>query len=735
MNLTHQRLSTHSALLAFALSLSAAAALAAESAPTNSPPPIPSATPPLQLNPGSDFRNWIEFSYGNASVQGETAQFQKRFAVPEGTRIGIEEFHFEKDFGKKGMLELEGRGIFPYFDNHDVDLRLDVTDPDKGYLRAGYSEFRTWYNGNGGFFPTNSLWRNNPAGAWVEPREANLAIDRANTYVQLGLTIPDHPVIALEYRHVSREGEKESLAWGEVPFTNRTSTATTTTRGIAPAFWKIDEQRDIFLADVTHSVGPANFGVGVRYELGDNDNSRNMRRSATTTNDRVVTQIDALESDLFNAHAFTQVKLSDKVRFSSAYSFTRMDNNPSGSRIYGADYEPAFLTNYPGKAARDEGFIDLEGTAKLRQHVANFNLEFQPATSLFIVPSVRVEKQELDSESRDVATSVGTTSALLLGREDFETESRRGILDVSEAIEARYSGITNWVFYVRGNWMEGQGDQFERQINEETKAVTTVRNTDFNRSSEKYTVGITWYPARRLTLAAQYYYKNRKDTYDHLQDSTTNEIGSNRYPAFLRAHHFDTHDANLRLTWRPISQLTSVTRYDYTLNTIEMQGAGLKPSDSAEVTAHILSETLTWTPMPRLYLQGSASVAWDNTDTPADTWTASFTNVTTKGEVVDFKNNYWEVSALAGCVLDDRTDFRVQYTYYRASDFIDNARTSQPYGADAKEQSVTATLVRQISQNLQWTLRYGYVTSRDQTSGGHNDYNAHLAFTSIRYFF
>ena len=82
--------------------------------------------------------------------------------------------------------------------------------------------------------------------------------------------------------------------------------------------------------------------------------------------------------------------------------------------------------------------------------------------------------------------------------------------------------------------------------------------------------------------------------------------------------------------------------------------------------------------------------------------------------------------------MDDKTDLQVQYTYYNADDYINNARFSQPYGSGAVQQSVTASISRRISNNLRLTLKYGYFTYHDITSGGHNNYNANLIYGSLQ---
>jgi hypothetical protein len=302
-------------------------------------------------------------------------------------------------------------------------------------------------------------------------------------------------------------------------------------------------------------------------------------------------------------------------------------------------------------------------------------------------------------------------------------------VDVSESLELRYTGFTNWVLYARGYWVQGRGDLKETETVVASNIVDLLRDTDFDRSTQKYAVGANWYPLPRLSLAAQYYHKIRTEDYDHTQDNTPNRSG-NRYPAFLVAQDFETDDANIRVTWRPLNTLTLVTRYDFQLSTVDMQGDGLSSVESARITSHIFSESVSWTPIPRLVLQASVNYALDETDTPADEVVT--TNGVPLNVVLDTQNDYWNASATVGFVLDDKTDLQAQYSYYRADNYVDNSAFSQPFGVDAEEHGITAALIRRLSDRVRWTLKYGFFSNRDRTSGGRNDYDAHLVMTSMQ---
>jgi hypothetical protein len=408
--------------------------------------------------------------------------------------------------------------------------------------------------------------------------------------------------------------------------------------------------------------------------------------------------------------------------FTSGYSFTTLDTDLSGYRLYGTTYDPAFAQRLP----MPDTFENLLGGSELKQHVVNLNLAYQLTDSLLLIPSLRIERQDTDSESFYGAPAAPFSAM------PYQAVSDRGLLDVSERLELRYTGLTNWVFYTRGEWLQGSGDLMESWDNRGTGANVISRSTDDSRFRQTYTVGANWYPIRRLNFGAQYYHKQRSTDYDHLEDSTPNiltGIPMALYPAFLTAQDWTTDDANLRVTWRPMANLTLVGRYEFQFSTIDTQPAsvsGLRRREAAEMTSHIVGGTISWSPLQRLYLQGGVNVVWDQTDTPADEITRA---------VQKARNDYWTVNSAVGYALNDKTDLELQYLYYRADNLQDNSAYGLPYGAEAQEHGVTAGLVRRISDRMRVTLKYGFFDGEDRTAGNRNDYQAHLVHSSLHYRF
>ena len=201
------------------------------------------------------FNNWIEFSTGGLLINGSQSQFQQRHRSGK-VFGGIEDFHYTTPIATNTTLSADGRALF---DNHDYKLRLEVAREKLGYVRFSYNEFRTWYDGDGGFYP--------PTGAWYALSDDALALDRGEISFEAGLTLEKVPKITFKYTHQYREGDKSSTAWG------LTHPAVGVTRGLGPSFYDIDEHSDIFQLDATHRIRKTDLGLGLRYETGKLDDA------------------------------------------------------------------------------------------------------------------------------------------------------------------------------------------------------------------------------------------------------------------------------------------------------------------------------------------------------------------------------------------------------------------------------------------------------------------------------
>jgi hypothetical protein len=247
--------------------------------------------------------------------------------------------HYEHEIGK-GTLTIDGHAIF---DNHDYDVKFDYTLPRVGYIRGGYTEFRTWYDGNGGFFPGGNT-------LWIPPAHPEDEIDRGEAWIELGLRMPKLPEITLHYSHIFRDGRKDSTIWGD---STLTGLATNPSRKLAPAFRDIDETRDILSLEVLQNFGKTDVGLGMYYEHSEVNDRLQLERGAgqlpplvaSPGAQRFITQRDRNENDTFNGHFTVETRPTDTLWFTAAYSYTTLDSDISNcARIIGSDYDSCMAT-------------------------------------------------------------------------------------------------------------------------------------------------------------------------------------------------------------------------------------------------------------------------------------------------------------------------------------------------------------------------------------------------------
>ncbi|MEO5959636.1 MAG: hypothetical protein ABIR80_10995, partial [Opitutaceae bacterium] len=494
------------------------------------------------------------------------------------------------------------------------------------------------------------------------------------------------------------------------------------TRNLVPTFYDFDEVTQIFTFDVGNDTKEdVKWKVGARYSKTQLNNSRNSRRRPFETADRIVTTKDETKNDLFAAHGFYERKVNEKLTVSAGGLIADLDANIAGSRIYGQTYDPVFDPAYLRRQQRDEGFYNLTGNAELKQTVLNLNAVYLPKKNWLIRPSIRFENMHQETISEFMETNIGAGPAFAAIVEEVEGEQKKKWNEFSEAVEVRYTGRKDWTFSAEGAWVQGEGNVEEERILH-TGVFTIDRDNENTRTSQKYSAKANWYAKPGLTFAAQYYYKVNVNDYDAVRDNTP-PATADRYPAYITDQDFSTHDFNIRVSWRPASLLSLVTRYDFQRSRITSQEAGLAKVGSSKLTSHILSESATWSPTNRLYVTANVNVTWDQLETPAYRF------------VLNSDNNYVNGSVGGGYALAKLDDLYFDYSFFRAKNFDDNSALSLPYGVDQKQQGAYLTWVRRQSDRLIYTVKYGYVTNRDATAGGRNDFHAHVIYAKVQYNF
>ena len=654
-----------------------------------------------------------------AVVDGDEARFQERHQVRSGASGGIEDFYLRADVGNLRELVLEGRALI---DNHDYLARLLLREEDLGYVEAGYREYRHWYDASGGFFP--------PSGAYLDLFDDETAIDRSEAWVETGLRAPDLPEITLRYAHDTRDGDKRSLAWGTTRQTDGLGP-----RSIVPAYLSVDESRDRVAIDVSHRLRKTmTVGGGFRWASRRSDRNRNMAlQPGEAVGDRRITDAEDVDSDLVQIRTFTINTLrKQRVQVTTSYAYTELDSDLTGSRIYGSSWGAAFDPMFAQRRANDLGYTSLVGSSRLAEHVGTFNALWAPLRSLRIRAGTRVRNQRVDAVSTSDATNVesaGVIPFLTTTIAPLRADGDSGTLSVEETLEARYTGIRNLVLFGRADLEQRHGDITESLAEQSLGSLRLERDSVVDGFDQRYAAGLNWYPTRGVLFTAKGFIDDRSTDYSHRNDSTSNARTSpDRYSSYIEDYDLRRYGAHGAATWT-VAGVRLRGSYDYIRSEIEIAKDLLERIDAAEIRSHAFGLSASWS-LGAAYLQSAASYVLNETDTPADDLAGS------AGQLVRLvANDYVTGQFIAGVALDERTEAQGLYTFYRADNYEDNSRFSQPYGASLDEHGLSLGIRRQLTDALESSLRYGYFTSDDDEMGGFDDYDGHLIYGSVRYAF
>jgi hypothetical protein len=679
---------------------------------TNAPPPATNAPPaltPEQMFEGgaNTYTNWIDFTLGRAFVSGNRAQFQQQHQIPAGTFGGIGDFHFQTGIATNTTLTIGGHAIAA---SGDYKLDLGIQREKVGYLRLSYDQTRTWSDADGGFYPGTETYYAAPGNA--------AALDRGKLTLEAGWTPDKGPAYTLKYTHSYRDGDEGSTEWG---FAHPPGGGSPVAQGLAAALEQIHESSDSIQLDVSNHIKATDLGAGVRYETGTLNDALQVTQYPGENAQSDITGSQNTTYDLFNAHAFTATRLGAKITLTTGFSYSGADNNFTGSQIFGN----ALNAGYAPNSNNATGYYGMSGSSRMSEYVFDLNIFYKPAPHFTIVPSLRADKEDWNSAGAGLETD-GTLTPV-----PYASDSARSVEDLSERLDLAYNGMTNWVFYGRADFTEGDGslEQFGGMVPYPQIGNTNAStSTDDRRFFQKYSLGARWYPSRGVTLDAGGYYKNDHYNYDNAGAAAPLSFFT-PYQDYLVMQNFQTYDANIRLTLRPWRNVTAVSRYELQLSTVRTGPdpiVGLADVESSRMAGHVIAQDVSWIPWSRLSLQAGLNYVLSETRSPGSDAVQG---------ILAAQNNYWTVNFSSTLALDNKTDLNVSYFYYLSGDYNNNSPLGVPFGAGSEEQAVTATLTRQLSKTLRLALKYGYYHYDDAAYGGNRDFGANLITASLRYRF
>lgn len=638
-------------------------------------------------------------------VDGDANRFRADWWTKDEVTGGVDALVVERLLGKDWKLSLEGRAIF---DMDDYRVRLEIAKPEVGYVRAGYTEYRKYYDNSGGFFnfPT--------AGPTQLDSGQDVHLDIGSVYVEFGLTLPKWPVLVLGYEHRFKDGQKSMIEWGtvsETPFS----------RNINDAVKTIDETVDIVKASVDYDIQNVHVGNEFRYELFEYNNMREDDTALTLPNTLPGKSVEVHESykhDAFFDTFHMDSHVNERMYWSAGYFFSTLAGRPGFAMDTIID-----ATNGGTSSGTDKFWMLRSASLDQESHVLNLNLMYGPWAKTYAYAGFQAEKTETDGAADAILTETSAPSeaALISTRNDKDW--------FEERVGVRYVGIPFTTVYAEGKWQQGNIALFEEEFITGTSDPAILselqqRYTDTDVERKDYRIGFNTAPIRRVTLSGYYRHQNRNNHYNNLIDQIIVDDGvtleaepQDGYSAFIDRQELDTDEFGAKVTVRPTSKLSVSFKYQLVNTDIETEfDDPAANAQSGDYKSSIYSVSATVMPVSRMYC--TALVSYQ------DTRTIAFANGSPA--VLTYEGDVISVVASIGYAFDEKTDLRCDYSFSRANTFEDNSADGLPLGLDYARHAVSVSLARELGKNVTGQLRYGFYDLQEDSTGGFNDYTAHL---------
>jgi hypothetical protein len=680
------------------------------------------------------FDNYLSLSGEGVWVNGHSAAFQARNWISKGGAGGIENFRYAKDVSKDVSTVMDGHALIG---TSDYLAHFNLTKNELGSVDFGYQRFRTFYDGVGGFFPLNN--------SWAALADSDLHVDRGKFWAQATIALPDKPVFSLRYTNELRNGAKDSTIWGDSDNTGILST-NVPNRKLSPAYLQLGERHQVLETSVKQTIGNTTYELRLTGDRVANDDTHFYRRYPgevkpypTPASSKVVPWYQAnnevhisdeqtLQADSLGIAATTETVLSKTLTVRTGLSYNLLNSDFGGNRT-GVTYTPTAsgVVLVPVTSTRSgDTNVGINGGSRAKVFTANVAVDYKPTKNLFLQFTVKGEDSYTKSAGTFTTLNASGNPAVTVVSTPQQMSSRVKETAVTPELDARYTGISNVVLYASARPRHVTGDERLMSANNPLVALSTssLFYNDITENHGDYTVGANWQPAARLTLRAETFYKDHQNEFIGYSTS----LGTR----YILGSQFT--GVKLTATLKPLPTLAFTTRYVGQTGKMQVTAGARAAYDSMDATSYTFGESVDWTPTNQFYLQGNVNVVFDTINTIYPRAGVSATGLNANAILQNADNDYWSASAVAGFVVTKRTDAQLQYTYYRADNYLPIlAATTLPYGAAAEESTITLGLRHKFSDRLIGSAKIGYYGSRSDTTGGFTNYHARIAFVALDY--
>lgn len=698
---------------------------------------------PLTLKASAELSadaNIIKLSVLGSDINDSEAAYQAAQQRSRYGLFGIEELRYRKALSDNTTLTADFK-LLPGADTYDNVIRIVVADA--GSAEVGYTQFRTFYDGIGGFFPTKGVWK--------AMSDRMLHVDRSKFWVGAKINLPDKPVVSLKFTSERRYGTKDSTIWGETNDLGSTisSSGTAPSRKISPGYIELDEQVQTFEAMAHHTVGKTKMDLGVVGTFVDNLNTRYFFRypgevriyPAPTTPTTITWQqannetsgydMQGVDSQTWAFLGKFETELSEKVSIFGGVTYASTNVDYTGTRLASVRVNTVsgiqtVVGGYTGATGRPPySYADMLGVADHRVLTANLGVNLKPVRGLYVTAALKAESVE--SDTANTLTYLGgqytQTTGVVIPKSAALANWGRTDEDVwVPELSVRYNGIRGLSLYGTVDFRNSPGKEsnYNQTVGQGFAVSSSTVSNDVDENHLNGKLGFRYAPVSWLNFGAEGLSKNHANSFTDATD-----------PASRFVLDSEIKGGAVYATVIPVPELSFTTRYVYRDASMRTSVDNLAGYDSLDNKVHQISETASWSPSKGVYLQGSVTFVFDSAST-AYPRAGGVANTLLQNA----DNDYWTAHAVAGFDVTEQTKVELQYATYKSSNYQPAlALTSLPYGASQRDHELTLGVKHKFSESLAGEAKIGYLRSDNQTTGGYADYDGLLGYVSVTHAF
>lgn len=697
------------------------------------------------------FDNYIKVGGMIPSISGNEAAFQRRTQQPSGGSLGIEDLYFAQDVDKETSMVINGHAMYG---TEDYLGKLLLTKNETGSFEMGYKQFRTFYDGIGGFFPLNKQWNA------MNPEE--LYVDRGEFWAVARLARPNLPEFELKFVDGFRNGKKDATVWGDSDFTGlpNNNPPFSQVRKMVPSYRDLDEHHQELEASVKATMfGNTTARLALLWETTDDVDTRYGTRfpgevrlyptppsttllpPANMNNQVVYSQTDGMTTDLFGIRGTTDTIFNEKFTLRVGGNYEELTSNFTGDR--------PLLTSTPTAVgtviAPSNNYKNLKGGSDVTIYSGVIALEWKPAKDTFVKFALGGEDKDTTSAASLTAVTAAvntTTGVVTITNNDQIFNSSVKEKSYTPALDLRYTGFKDLALYASASKRIVDGDErYQTPYNPVTTPVPANSTQAMNNTSEdraRINVGANWRTAPWLELRGEIFSKDNDNNYDGYLV---------RSDGFVDTYHLDYILKGFKGTviFRADPTLVFTTRYVYSEGTAKVKSTAVSSGiltnpvyDAMDLTNHMIGETIDWTPSSQFYMQANFNYVSNvvNTVYPRAGVVPAGTNPSwdANGVLQNSNNNYFTCNVLAGAVLTKTDDLLFQVTYYNADNYDPQlANRTMPYGAGAEEIFTSVGLKHKFNDRCIGEAKVGYYDAKNDTTGGNTDFHGPMAYVSCTF--